>query len=70
MKRKIIRKFLCAALLLMSVVIYAQGPNPPPPPQPGLPIDGGLLMLLVVGAIFGAFMIYIFYNTRTTKKPL
>jgi len=72
-KRKTFKRFLCAVLLLMSAISYAQDPLPdpfPPPPQPGLPIDGGLLILFVVGVLFGAYMMYRFYNTKTIKKPL
>jgi len=28
-------------------------PGPPPPPPPGLPIDGGLLFLLIAGVAYG-----------------
>jgi len=42
---------------------------PPPPPQPGLPIDGGLLILLLVGVLFGVYIIYK-SQQQTIKKPL
>jgi hypothetical protein len=29
-----------------------------PGPDPGIPVDGGLLMLLAAGAIFGSFKLY------------
>ncbi|MFC2127763.1 PID-CTERM protein-sorting domain-containing protein [Bacteroidota bacterium] len=38
--------------LLISVVAYSQGP-PPPPPPPGLPIDSGLLCLVVAAIGYG-----------------
>ena len=37
--------------------IFAQGvvptPGVPPPRPPGLPIDGGLLFLIISGAVYG-----------------
>ena len=42
-------------LLLFPLIMIAQGPPlpPPPPPPPGLPIDGGLLFLLIAGIVYG-----------------
>ena len=41
-------------LLLFPLIMIAQGPPPPPPPPPpGLPIDGGLLFLLIAGIAYG-----------------
>ncbi len=37
-------------LLLFPLIMIAQGP---PPPPPGLPIDGGLLFLLIAGIVYG-----------------
>ena len=39
-------------LLLFPLIMIAQGP-PPPPTPPGLPIDGGLLFLLIAGIVYG-----------------
>ncbi|MDB4251728.1 hypothetical protein N9839_00145 [Flavobacteriaceae bacterium] len=36
-------------LLLFPLIMIAQGP----PPPPGLPIDGGLLFLLIAGIVYG-----------------
>tara|TARA_B110000208_G_scaffold132743_1_gene160761 strand:+ start:171 stop:293 length:123 start_codon:yes stop_codon:yes gene_type:complete len=34
--------------------MIAQGPPPPPPPPPpGLPIEVGLLFLLIAGIVYG-----------------
>jgi hypothetical protein len=33
-------------------------PDPPPPPGPQLPIDGSLWVLIVVGLIYGLYIIY------------
>ena len=40
-------------LLLFPLIMIAHGPPPPPPPPPGLPIDGGLLFLLIAGIVYG-----------------
>jgi hypothetical protein len=40
-------------LLLFPLIMIAQGPPPPPPSPPGLPIDGGLLFLLIAGIVYG-----------------
>ena len=44
-------KFITFILILASTMGFAQGP--PPPPPPGLPIDGGVFILAVVGLYFG-----------------
>ncbi len=40
-------------LLLFPLISMAQGPPPPPPPPPGLPIDSGIVYLLLLGVAFG-----------------
>ena len=46
-------------LLLFPLIMIAQGtvpdttPPPPVPPPPGLPIDSGLLFLLIAGIVYG-----------------
>ena len=64
---------LTITLLVFSEMSYAQFPCPPDTPvcdgQPGVPIDNGLLMLLVAAAIFGAYKIYN-KQSETIKKPL
>ncbi len=47
-----IKKASFFLLLLFPLIMIAQGP-PPPPTPPGLPIDGGLLFLLIAGAAYG-----------------
>jgi hypothetical protein len=43
--------------LLFSAIAFGQmippGPSVPPPPPPGLPIDGGLIFLIISGAAYG-----------------
>jgi len=54
---KIQSKKIVASILfvLISFVCVAQSAPPPPtpPPPPGLPIDGGLSVLLGLGLFFG-----------------
>ena len=48
--------FAFIIMLAFTFVISAQNaPAPPagPPPPPGLPIDGGLLFLVISGIIYG-----------------
>jgi hypothetical protein len=69
-------KTLFASALLVSILMLAlssraDGPPPPPPggghggggnqpPGGGAPIDGGLSILLIAGAVYGARKVYIF----------
>jgi len=68
MKSALYKKIMYAAVLLNSVVLFAQAdepPTPPPPtPPPGLPVDAGVLLLLV-GALGLGF--YYFKNMNTKK---
>ena len=56
--------FASILFVLISFVCAAQTPPPPPPPgRPGpvgAPIDGGLLVLLIVGLFFGIYKMYKF----------
>lgn len=51
------RKFASILFVLISFVCTAQlGGDPPPPmppPPPGLPVDGVVLFVLVIGIIYG-----------------
>jgi len=39
-----------------SVVSATQGPPPPaPPPPPGLPIDGAVIFVLILGILYGIY---------------
>jgi len=47
--------FLVLALLFTVPALFAieAGDPPPPTPPPGLPVDGGVLALLVAGLFYG-----------------
>jgi hypothetical protein len=49
------RKIVAIVLLLLfPLTTMAQGPPPPPPPPPpGLPIDSGIVYLLLLGVAYG-----------------
>lgn len=50
---------LTVALVAGSTVAFCQPPPAPPPAPPGsVPIDGGVLALLVAGVAFGARKLY------------
>ncbi|KGL58737.1 PID-CTERM protein-sorting domain-containing protein [Polaribacter sp. Hel1_85] len=42
-------------MLAFTCIVSGQivPPPVPPPPPPGLPVDGGLLFLIVTGILFG-----------------
>jgi len=50
------RKIVAIVLLLLfPLITMAQGPPSPapPPPPPGLPIDSGIVYLLLLGVAYG-----------------
>ncbi|RYY32652.1 MAG: hypothetical protein EOP46_18460 [Sphingobacteriaceae bacterium] len=53
---------LLAFIILPLAVTAAPGspppPTPPPPPPPGLPVDGGIVALLIVSLCYGLYKIY------------
>jgi len=51
-KNIFIASFFIYAMAFTSK-LFAQGPPPPPPPPTAVPIDGGILALLGLGAAFG-----------------
>jgi hypothetical protein len=60
MRSKILTYLCCAVMLLSSVSVFAEKDPPPPenqPPPVGLPIDGSLYVLLVVGVVYGVYAI-------------
>lgn len=67
MNRKNVKVFiLCFSFMLLSIVAFAEtppqpgqkskdGPSALPPPPVGLPIDGGLSLLLASGMAYGIY---------------
>ena len=55
MANKYFKAILLFAFILGTDMMFAQGP---PPPPPGLPIDGGLIGLLALGAGYAVKKIY------------
>ena len=68
-KKKINLFLLCFSFMLFSLAAYSGEPVPPkpgkksnglgaaPPPPPGLPIEGGLSLLLISGVAYGIFVL-------------
>ena len=59
---------ILVVFLLQHASLFADaGPPPPssPPPPPGLPLDGGLCMLLIVSMCYG---IYKLNKLKNIKK--
>jgi len=56
LKNKSDKLILILALMLVYFANSQSVPVPaaPPPPPPGLPIDGGLFILAILGAFYGA----------------
>jgi ABC-type antimicrobial peptide transport system permease subunit len=61
LQKKII--ILIVGLLLTNTIFAAPDPpSPVPPPPPGLPIDGSLIVLVLIALVIG------FYKTYKIKK--
>jgi hypothetical protein len=80
-KKFILFVALVTIISFLTIAAMADGPSPPnpnPPPVPGgthgqagnvgAPIDKGLLILLVLGAGYGAFKLYRF--SRKKEKAM
>ena len=54
------KKFIVLLLLFIVFPLFIQTAiaQPPPPPPQDIPIDGGLLFLLIAGAIYGGRKFY------------
>ena len=55
MANKYFKAIMFIAFVLVTDSVLAQGPPPPPPP---LPIDGGIIGLLALGAGYAVKKIY------------
>ncbi len=63
MRKRILHLALSAVLLGLTFAAFSQGGPPPPPPPPpppgsGVPIDGGVFLLLAAGLIYGSKKLY------------
>ncbi|MEZ4797018.1 MAG: hypothetical protein R2785_07600 [Flavobacteriaceae bacterium] len=65
-------KLASILFLIVSFVCAAQEIGDPPPPMPpppvGLPIDGSVIFMLVVGLIFGAYKVQKLYKPKRTNN--
>ena len=50
--------FFIVFFLSVEIASFAQGSDPVPPGTNEIPLDGGVLGLLVAGAVYGAKRIY------------
>lgn len=76
MKQFILKTSIFILLLLASVVSYAQpaggappggpsgGSTPPCWPPPCIPVDGGISILIALGAAYGSKKAYDFYKSK------
>jgi hypothetical protein len=75
MKSFILKSCLFVMLLVASSALYAQpagtppggpsgGSNPPCWPPPCIPVDGGISVLIAIGAAYGSKKAYDFYKTK------
>lgn len=67
------KHILTLILTAVNLVIFAGPPPPPPPgvgpacwPPPCIPIDGGITLLMVAGAAYGAKKLYNFKKKGDT----
>lgn len=54
-------KFFVLIVFLFGAVnnyVLAAGPPPPTPPPPPLPINQGIIILFIIGLLFGIYTIY------------
>lgn len=63
MRKRILQFAMFGVLLGVALAAFSQGgPPPPPPPLPppgsGVPIDGGIFLLLAAGLIYGSKKLY------------
>ncbi|RZJ35221.1 MAG: hypothetical protein EOO51_06165 [Flavobacterium sp.] len=59
---------LALAFSLTDCLAAPNDPPPPtPPPPPGLPVDGGLIFLVIASLCYGLYKVY---NFHISKKNL
>jgi len=58
MKNKLLKLLFFIAFFALPFFIKNADAQPPPPPVQDIPIDGGLTLLIVAGAAYGAKKLY------------
>jgi len=58
MKKVLPAILLIFALMILPFSIKDASAQPPPPPPQDIPIDGGLSLLIIAGAAYGARKLY------------
>jgi hypothetical protein len=68
MNKNVLRKILFFCAVLATAPIFSQPPPPPPPPcwppPCSVPLNNGIVFLIVVGVLYGAYTLY------TSKKKI
>ncbi|MBT8262727.1 MAG: hypothetical protein KJO05_07885 [Bacteroidia bacterium] len=60
MRPQIVAILTIVLSLLNSTVMHAQATSPPPPPPtppPELPLDSGIILLIIAGLIYGCYKV-------------
>jgi hypothetical protein len=62
--------FLVVFLLQQATVFAAPSPPPPttPPPPPGLPLDGGIFLLVLLSVAYGIYKINSIKNIKKASN--
>lgn len=58
MKKALLIFTLVFTLLVLPILVKVASAQPPPPPTQDIPIDGGLFLLIMAGAAYGARKLY------------
>jgi len=58
MKRFLLIFVAVTTLMILPFFVETAASQPPPPPPQDIPIDGGLSILLIAGAAYGAKRLY------------
>lgn len=68
MKKKYVKAIiLLTALIIFPLFLHTAIGQPPPPPPQDIPIDGGLLTLLLAGLAYGGRKIYLDEKKKRAK---
>ena len=79
--KKVMRNVLVFTLILLPTIMNSVFADPPGPPSPGgtpgsqggvpvgAPIDNGILILLLLGIVYGAYKIYELRKVKSLEEP-